>query len=97
MCGRSCEPNCAPRIIVMDGQKRIVIYSKRAIAPGEELTYDYRCVLLYSPSVLRPCPVSPLGRMRLKSPPRRLRFNYEEAADKIPCHCGAPSCRGSLN
>lgn len=38
----SCEPNCAPRIIVTGGQKRIGIYSKRAIEQHEELTYDYR-------------------------------------------------------
>ena len=26
----------------MEGQKKIVIYSKRRIEPGEELTYDYK-------------------------------------------------------
>ena len=42
-CGQtnSCVPNCAPRIVVANGQKRIVIYSKRAIELHEELTYDY--------------------------------------------------------
>jgi hypothetical protein len=33
----SCKPNCEP---VVDG-KRIFIYAKRGIKPGEELTYDY--------------------------------------------------------
>ncbi|GBG74473.1 hypothetical protein CBR_g18883 [Chara braunii] len=37
-----CEPNCLTKIISVEGQKKIVIYSKRAIAPGEELTYDYK-------------------------------------------------------
>ncbi len=33
----SCRPNCEPRTRGM----RILIYAKRAIRPGEELTYDY--------------------------------------------------------
>ncbi len=33
----SCAPNC---VAEMDGN-RIFIYSRRRIAPGEELTYDY--------------------------------------------------------
>ena len=33
----SCKPNCEAE---MDG-KRIFIYAKRNIAPGEELTYNY--------------------------------------------------------
>jgi len=33
----SCKPNCEPE---QDG-KRIFIYAKRGIKPGEELTYDY--------------------------------------------------------
>jgi len=37
----SCDPNCYTKIIVLEGQKRIVIYSRRVINPGEELTYDY--------------------------------------------------------
>ena len=45
-------------------QKKIVIYSKRDIALGEEITYDYK-------------------------------FPIED--DKIPCLCGAPNCRGTLN
>jgi hypothetical protein len=38
----SCEPNCYARIITVDGQKKIVIYSKREIKVGEEITYDYK-------------------------------------------------------
>ncbi|MEX1112414.1 MAG: SET domain-containing protein [Candidatus Andersenbacteria bacterium] len=33
----SCKPNCEPEI---DG-KRIYIYAKKKIQPGEELTYNY--------------------------------------------------------
>ena len=38
----SCEPNCFTKIITVEGHKHIVIYSKRHIAPGEELSYDYK-------------------------------------------------------
>ncbi len=35
----SCRPNCYPEID--DAEEHIYIYAKRAIKPGEELTYDY--------------------------------------------------------
>jgi len=38
----SCEPNCYAKVIKIDGQNKIVIYSKQAIAIGEEITYDYK-------------------------------------------------------
>ena len=41
----SCEPNCYTKIITVEGHKHIVIYSKRHIAPGEELSYDYKVKL----------------------------------------------------
>jgi SET domain-containing protein len=25
------------------------------------------------------------------------KFNYDEVDDKIPCFCGTPECRGTLN
>jgi SET domain-containing protein len=36
------QPNCYTKIISVEGQKKVVIYSKRAISAGEELTYDYK-------------------------------------------------------
>jgi SET domain-containing protein len=33
----ACRPNCEPRVI----GRRVVIYARRAIRPGEELTYNY--------------------------------------------------------
>eukprot|EP00937_MAST-01D_sp_MAST-1D-sp2_P003528 g3528.t1 len=61
----SCDPNCIARIIKYPrGENRIFIISKRAIHPGDEVTYDYQ-------------------------------FDIEE--EKIPCLCGAPNCRGTLN
>ncbi|CAI5506338.1 unnamed protein product [Closterium sp. Naga37s-1] len=38
----SCDPNCYTKVIVADGQKHVVIYSKRVIQVGEELSYDYK-------------------------------------------------------
>ncbi|GEM07126.1 histone-lysine N-methyltransferase SETD1 [Rhodotorula toruloides] len=36
-----CVPNCTARIITINGVKKIVIYAKTNIEPGEEVTYDY--------------------------------------------------------
>ena len=36
------QPNCYAKIITIDGQKKITIYSKQPIAYGEEITYDYK-------------------------------------------------------
>ncbi|XP_034546920.1 histone-lysine N-methyltransferase SETD1B-like isoform X2 [Notolabrus celidotus] len=60
----SCNPNCYAKIITVDSQKKIVIYSRQPISVNEEITYDYK-------------------------------FPIED--EKIPCLCGADSCRGSLN
>ncbi|XP_038055486.1 histone-lysine N-methyltransferase SETD1B-A-like isoform X2 [Patiria miniata] len=38
----SCTPNCYAKIISMESQKKIVIYSKQNISTGEEITYDYK-------------------------------------------------------
>ena len=38
----SCDPNCYTKTVTVEGHKHIVIYSKRAIAPGDELCYDYK-------------------------------------------------------
>eukprot|EP00045_Choanoeca_perplexa_P014946 m.179712 g.179712 ORF g.179712 m.179712 type:complete len:2032 (+) comp16848_c0_seq13:2573-8668(+) len=38
----SCQPNCASRIVKVEGQKHIVIFAERPILIGQELTYDYK-------------------------------------------------------
>ncbi|KAI0986509.1 hypothetical protein GJ496_000614 [Pomphorhynchus laevis] len=38
----SCDPNCYAKIITVDQCKKVVIYSKREIQRGEEITYDYK-------------------------------------------------------
>lgn len=37
-----CTPNCYAKVITIESQKKIVIYSKQAIAVNEEITYDYK-------------------------------------------------------
>ncbi|PWN23030.1 hypothetical protein BCV69DRAFT_280649 [Microstroma glucosiphilum] len=37
-----CVPNCSAKILTLNGQKRIVLYAKVPILPGQELTYDYK-------------------------------------------------------
>ncbi|XP_031331051.1 histone-lysine N-methyltransferase SETD1 isoform X2 [Photinus pyralis] len=60
----SCNPNCYAKVITIESQKKIVIYSKQPIGVNEEITYDYK-------------------------------FPIED--EKIPCLCGAATCRGTLN
>ena len=36
------QPNCYAKVVTVEMQKKIVIYSKFAIACGEEITYDYK-------------------------------------------------------
>ncbi|KAI5057949.1 hypothetical protein GOP47_0027964 [Adiantum capillus-veneris] len=38
----SCEPNCFSRVVTVKGEEHIIIFAKRDIAEGEELSYDYR-------------------------------------------------------
>ncbi|WIA10532.1 hypothetical protein OEZ85_010720 [Tetradesmus obliquus] len=38
----SCDPNCYTKIFTVDGSRKIGIYAKKAIAPGQELAYDYK-------------------------------------------------------
>lgn len=51
----SCEPNSYSRTITVRCpdtgtlSDHVVIFAKRAIAAGEELTYDYRCAALPAP------------------------------------------------
>lgn len=37
-----CTPNCNAKILTVNGEKRIVLYAKQMILPGQELTYDYK-------------------------------------------------------
>ncbi|XP_045466894.1 histone-lysine N-methyltransferase SETD1 [Harmonia axyridis] len=38
----SCSPNCYAKVITIESQKKIVIYSKQQIGINEEITYDYK-------------------------------------------------------
>lgn len=51
----SCDPNCFTKIISIEGNRRIVVYGKRDIAAGEELSYDYKFPLEYDDRKRIPC------------------------------------------
>lgn len=36
------QPNCYAKIITVESQKKIVIYSRQPISVNEEITYDYK-------------------------------------------------------
>jgi SET domain-containing protein len=56
----SCEPNLRPRRTL----GHILLFSRRTIRKGEELSWDYR---------------------------------YSKKTETIPCRCGSPKCRGTIN
>jgi len=51
----SCTPNCHTQIITLNSVKRIAIYAKRDISPGEELCYDYKFESEFDESKRIPC------------------------------------------
>ena len=38
----SCDPNCESRIFSIEGVSKVGIFTRRAVARGEELCYDYK-------------------------------------------------------
>lgn len=50
----SCEPNCEMQKWSVNGLSRMVLFAKKAIEQGEELTYDYN-FSLFNPSEGQPC------------------------------------------
>lgn len=36
------QPNCYAKVITIESEKKIVIYSKQPIGINEEITYDYK-------------------------------------------------------
>ncbi|XP_068148570.1 LOW QUALITY PROTEIN: histone-lysine N-methyltransferase ash1 [Drosophila tropicalis] len=50
----SCEPNCEMQKWSVNGLSRMVLFAKRHIKQGEELTYDYN-FSLFNPSEGQPC------------------------------------------
>lgn len=43
----SCDPNCTAKIIMISGEKKIVIYAKQDIELGEEITYGASAWCIY--------------------------------------------------
>ena len=49
------EPNCYSKVVLVDGEKHIVIMSARNLAAAEELTYDYKFAVEVEPGSKIPC------------------------------------------
>lgn len=103
-----CEPNCYAEIIKVANQPKIVIYAKRNLSPGEEITYDYKFPIGTShcgaQTIIRPGAkrFDSLSRVHCESEANQFinaqRSSALAAEDvKIPCLCGAKNCRRFLN
>jgi histone-lysine N-methyltransferase SETD1 len=51
----SCNPNCFTKVVTTNGIKKIGIFAKRDIHPGEELNYDYKFAPEWDQSKRIPC------------------------------------------
>jgi SET domain-containing protein len=60
LANHSCEPNLLQRRL----HGHILLFSRRTIQKGEELTWDY---------------------------------HFPKNGEIVPCHCGSPKCRGTIN
>lgn len=51
-----CEPNCYAKVVTVEGnRKKVVIFAKRNINVGEEITYDYKFPLEADKTKRIPC------------------------------------------
>ncbi|GIL44712.1 hypothetical protein Vafri_2231 [Volvox africanus] len=81
----SCGPNCTAKTVVIEGQRRIFLFSSTVLMPGTELTYDYKLS-------------SALCMDAFKGLPEEY---IEKAAEQIGvellrCQCGDKRCRKYL-
>ncbi|GLI65016.1 hypothetical protein VaNZ11_008387 [Volvox africanus] len=81
----SCGPNCTAKTVVIEGQRRIFLFSSTVLLPGTELTYDYKLS-------------SALCMDAFKGLPEEY---IEQAAEQIGvellrCQCGDKRCRKYL-
>lgn len=79
----SCDPSANAKIISINGHSKIVIYARRQLHPGEEVSD--RAVSYTGPSLSR-----------------QILYDYKfplesDPALRVPCLCGAATCRGWLN
>ena len=94
-----CEPNCYAEIIKVANQPKIVIYAKRNLSPGEEITYDYKfpigTIALQRLTCARTDTLAGSGPDEADFAQRLFALDAEDV--KIPCLCGAKNCRKFLN
>jgi hypothetical protein len=83
----ACEPNCHTQKWIVLGKARVGIFASRAIAAGEELTFDYRMER-------RTVPVTEADAANV---PVLDESKNEEASVPIRCLCGAPACSGWIS
>ena len=70
MINHACDPNCTAKIITINGEKKIVIYAKRDIELGDEITYG---ASISSPSL----------QMIIHRPMSRLSFSHRARQDPL--------------
>lgn len=84
----SCNPNCVTEIVEVDREFRIIIFAKRRINRGEEVSFKIHFVF-NSKLINYFCFHFQLSY--------DYKFDIEDDSHKISCMCGAPNCRKWMN
>ena len=85
----SCNPNCVTEIVEVDRELRIIIFAKRRINRGEEVSFT-KIHLIFTIANNENIVLN-------KQLSYDYKFDLEDEGSKIPCMCGAPNCRKWMN
>lgn len=92
----SCNPNCVTEIVEVDREFRIIIFAKRRINRGEEVSdaTNFLFVLSFKFKISNEFIQNKTYLFQLSYD---YKFDIEDDSHKISCMCGAPNCRKWMN
>lgn len=96
----SCDPNCLAKIISINGVNKIVLYAKRTIHPGEEVSSPSPARGRRARAGAEKQETALLSCNELCSHQCLYSYNFALETDpalRVPCLCGSEKCTGFLN
>eukprot|EP00850_Spirogloea_muscicola_P015322 SM000116S24243 [mRNA] locus=s116:270917:285065:- [translate_table: standard] len=104
----ACEPNCYSRVVNALHHDRIVIFAKRDLEAGVELTYDYRQLADDNHDTYGALSLKIIYELLCKLLARRstnlkllrsnlLEVKFNSRDERLTCNCGCANCRGFVN
>jgi SET domain-containing protein len=89
----SCAPNCEMVMRLVAGRRRLFLFSRRALRPGDELSYDYK---LSAPDTASCLAAAQQGEGWQGEGVGVMVGRAGGVGEAVRCRCGAPHCRGFL-